>query len=166
MMFINSTVQPSDYSSDHARWNIIDLKPGEVKVIDYLARALQNGVFVNQAHIDTASVDGSDGAFADVSCQVQIGSAFNSGSNSSWQPPTCFGLNCTQQDYGDEWLPCDACGISVNETKTDFCTSCVLSSSGDGGYDILRFTRPIVSTLTCAFLEDEADEDDDRYALE
>ena len=59
MMFINSTVQPSDYSTDHARWNIIDLKPGKVKVIDYLARALQNGVFVNQAHIDTASVDGS-----------------------------------------------------------------------------------------------------------
>jgi uncharacterized repeat protein (TIGR01451 family) len=136
MMFINSTVQPSDYSPGHVRWNIIDLKPGEVKVIDYLARALQNGVFVNQAHIDTASVDGSDGAFADVSCQVQIGGAFNSGSNSSWQPPACFGLNCTQQDYGDEWLPCDACGISVNETTTDSCTSCVLSSSGDGGYDI------------------------------
>ena len=131
MMFINSTVQPSDYSSDHARWNIIDLKPGEVKVIDYLARALQNGVFVNQAHIDTASVDGSDGAFADVSCQVQIGSTFNSGSNSSWQPPACFGLNCTQQDYGDEWLPCDACGTAEPQPLDTSCASCVPAVDGD-----------------------------------
>ena len=131
MMFINSTVHPSDYSSGQMKWNIIDLKPGEVKVIDYLVRALQNGVFVNQAHIEAASVDGSDSAFADVSCQVQIGSAFNSVSDSNWQPPACFGLNCTQQEFGEDWMPCYTCGAAEPQPLDTSCASCVPAVDGD-----------------------------------
>ena len=131
MMFINSTVQPSDYSSDHVKWNIIDIKPGEVKVIDYLVRALQDGVFVNQAHIETTTVNGSDYAFADVSCQVQIGSGFNSGTDSSWQPPACFGLNCTQQEFGEDWMPCYTCGAAEPQPLDTSCTSCVPAVGSD-----------------------------------
>jgi uncharacterized repeat protein (TIGR01451 family) len=131
MMFINSTVQPSDYRSGHVKWNIIDIKPGEVKVIDYLVRALQDGVFVNQAHIETTTVNGSDYAFADVSCQVQIGSGFNSGTDSSWQPPACFGLNCTQQDFGEDWMPCYTCGAVEPQPLDTSCTSCVPAVGSD-----------------------------------
>jgi uncharacterized repeat protein (TIGR01451 family) len=136
MMFINSTVQPSDYSSGHVRWNIIDLKPGEVKVIDYLVRALQNGVFLNQAHIETTSVNGSDSAFADVSYQVQIGSTFNSGSDSSWKPPACFGLNCTQQGTEDEWIPCPDCGNAAEFPSLEGMTCVSCASNSEEGYEI------------------------------
>jgi hypothetical protein len=136
MMFINSTVLPLDYSSGHVRWNIIDLKPGEVKVIDYLVRALQNGVFVNQAHIETTSVNGSDSTFADVSCQVQIGSIFNSGSDSNWKPPACFGLNCTQQGTGDEWIPCPDCGNAAEYPSLEGMTCASCTSNSEEGYEI------------------------------
>lgn len=136
MMFQNSSLMPSDHRSDRVRWDHVDLKPGHMKTIEYSARALQDGVFVNQAHIEAQYLNGTDSAWAAVSCSVYVGGNFDSSSSSGWQPPACFGLNCTQQDYGSEWMPCDACGISVNETATDSCTSCVLSSSGDGGYDI------------------------------
>jgi large repetitive protein len=131
MMFINSTVQPSDYRSGRVKWNIIDIKPAEVKVIDYLVRALQDGVFVNQAHIETTTVNGSDYAFADVSCQVQIGSGFNSGTASNWQPPACFGLNCTQQEFGEDWMPCYTCGAAEPQPLDTSCTSCVPAVGSD-----------------------------------
>jgi uncharacterized repeat protein (TIGR01451 family) len=139
MMFINSTMQPSDCSSGHVRWNITDLKPNEVKVIEYLVRALQNGVFVNQAQIETTSFNGSDSAFADVSCQVQIGSTSNSGSDSNWKPPACFGLNCTQQEFEKDWMACVSCGAQEPETvpKVDqTCPACSGGSGDDEGYDI------------------------------
>jgi uncharacterized repeat protein (TIGR01451 family) len=136
MMFINSTVLPLDYSSGHVRWNIIDLKPGEVKVIDYLVRALQDGVFVNQAHIEATSVNGSDSAFADVSCLVQIGSTFNSGSDSNWKPPACFGLNCTLQGTAEEWIPCPDCGSAAEYPSLEGMTCVSCTSNSEEGYEI------------------------------
>jgi len=97
MIFVNSTDLPADYQPNLLTWNIIDLKPGQVKTIDYIARALQGGLFVNSAHIDAFTVNGSDIASADVSCQVGVGGEFNSSySSSTWQPPKCFGLNYTE----------------------------------------------------------------------
>jgi len=117
MMFQNSSIMPSDLSSNEVRWNIMDLKPGETKAIDYIAKALQNGVFVNKAHIEVHAVNGPDSASADVAARVEIGGDERGHSSSTWQPPVCFGLNYTQQGSKDEWIPCDTCGAKLPETQ-------------------------------------------------
>lgn len=129
MMFENSTLMPSDYSSRRISWNIIDLKPGKTKSIDYLARAMYGGTFVNQAHIEAQYLNGTSSAFADVSRSVYIAGEANSIDNSTWQPPACFGLNCTQQDLGKDWLSCPSCGIAEPQPISS-------PSSGDYGDDI------------------------------
>jgi uncharacterized repeat protein (TIGR01451 family) len=136
LMFQNSSVTPSSHIPGQVVWNIIDLKPGEIRTIDYLAKATQNGVFINQAHIETHALDGTGEASANVAVRIDIGDTAGGFSASTWQPPACFGLNCTQPyyGYGDEWIPCAACGIAETETRTDSCTSCV--PPGDGEYDL------------------------------
>jgi uncharacterized repeat protein (TIGR01451 family) len=130
IMFLNSSQTPSDYSSDRITWSTIDLEPGEMKTIDYLARALQGGTFVNHAHIDAQYLNGTDFVWADVSCSVYIGGAAHSTSSSIWQPPSCFGLSCTYLDGTDaeeEWIPCHYCGATepkiIDMTACDSCNS-------------------------------------------
>ena len=129
MMFENSTLTPSDYSPRRISWNTIDLKPGKTKSIDYLVRASYGGTFVNQAHIEAQYLNGTSSAFADVSRSVYITGEANSIDNSTWQPPACFGLNCTQQDLGKDWLSCPSCGIAEPKPISS-------PSSGDYGDDL------------------------------
>jgi large repetitive protein len=133
MMFQNSSLMPADHSSDWVSWNIIDLRPGETRIIDYLAKAMYNGAFVNRAHIEAHAVDGPDVVAADVAARVEIGTGPGR-SSSSWQPPACFGLNCTSGGTKDEWIPCDACGTAEPEPPVISCSSC--AADADDGYDI------------------------------
>jgi len=130
MMFQNSSQIPSDYRSDRISWNIIDLRPGEMKTIDYWARALHGGTFVNQAHIDAQYLNGTDSAWTDVSCSVYVEGESYSSLSSIWQPPACFGLNCTYVDGTDgaeEWIPCHYCGATepklIDMKACDSCDS-------------------------------------------
>jgi hypothetical protein len=111
MMFQNSSLMPSDHSSGELLWNIIDLLPGETRTIDYTVKALQSGVFVNQAHIEVHGIDGADYASADVTSRVEIAGPGRSYLTQTWKPPACFGLNYTEQGPTDEWISCNACGI-------------------------------------------------------
>jgi hypothetical protein len=122
MMFQNSSIMPSDRGSDWVSWNIIDLEPGETRTVDYLAKAMYSGAFVNQAHIEAHAVDGPDVVKTDVAARVEIGTGPGR-SSSSWQPPACFGLNCTSQGTKDEWIPCDACGTAELEPPVISCSS-------------------------------------------
>jgi len=130
MMFQNSSQIPSDYRSDRISWNIIDLRPGEMKTIDYWARALHGCTFVNQAHIDAQYLNGTDSAWTDVSCSVYVEGESYSSLSSIWQPPACFGLNCTYVDGTDgaeEWIPCHYCGATepklIDMKACDSCDS-------------------------------------------
>lgn len=134
MQFINSTLTPSDHRPDRIRWDVTDLRPGEVKTIDYLSRVLYSGIFENQAHIEAYSVDGSDSAFADVSCHIEVKGKGNPTVSPSWQPPKCFGLNCTQQYSGNEWIPCESCGMEEIQPLETNCP-CSSTSGDDGGYE-------------------------------
>jgi uncharacterized repeat protein (TIGR01451 family) len=129
MVFQNSTLTPSDYSPRRISWNIIDLQPGKTKSIDYLARAMYGGTFINQAHIEAQYLNGTSSAFEDVSSSVYIESKASSLGDSMWQPPACFGFNCTQQDTSAEWLFCPSCGIGDSEQINS-------PSSGDYGGDL------------------------------
>lgn len=124
LMFQNSSIAPASYSPGQVIWNIVDLQPGETRTIDYLALASHSGSFVNQAHIEAYPLDGSGGALADVATRVDVGGTIGDFSSSDWQPPACFGLNCTEQDLGDDWMPCDTCGISENELSLTSCATC------------------------------------------
>jgi len=131
LMFQNSSTAPTSHVPGQVIWNIIDLQPGEIRTIDYLAKAAQSGVFVNQAHIEAHALDGTGEASADVGTRVEIGNAGQGFTTSTWQPPACFGLNCTQQYYGDEWLPCYACETAEPQPLYTSCASCVPTVSGD-----------------------------------
>ncbi len=137
MEFVNSTLTPADNLSDQVTWNIIDIKPGEVRTIEYLARALHSGIFENQAHVETHSFDGTDFASADVSCQEEI-KGDHPTISSSWQPPGFFGLNSILQDSGDEWLPCYNCTGAEEEeiSPSQASCPCISTSGSDEGYDI------------------------------
>jgi len=137
MEFVNSTVLPAYHEPDKIIWNIIDLKTGENITIDYLARSFQRGTFVNQAHIDASYLHGDDSVSTDVMASVDIGVGTYSSSISRWQPPSCVGLNCTEQGSADEWMPCVSCGESDpepqegSESLDNSCPSCVSSAEVD-----------------------------------
>lgn len=128
MMFQNSSVAPADHSSGRVLWIIVDLKPGDTRTINYAVKALQSGSFVNQAHIEAHSVDGADYAYADVASRVEIAGPGGSYTTSAWKPPSCFGLNCTEQGSSQEWMPCDACGATGPLPPAITCSSCVSSA--------------------------------------
>ncbi|MDQ1262163.1 MAG: large repetitive protein, partial [Euryarchaeota archaeon] len=133
MELLNSSLEPSENRSNLITWTILDLAPGENRTIVYRARAEQDGTYVNVAHIEAFSVDGPDGAAADVEARVDlgVGGAIPSSISSDWQPPTCFGLNCSGQIYSEDWVPCYTCGTGEpgNTVVLPPCASCM--STGD-----------------------------------
>jgi uncharacterized repeat protein (TIGR01451 family) len=134
MMYQNSSVEPFDHRSDKVTWNLIDLEPGKIRIIDYWVRAMQSGTFVNTAHVEAQCLIGADLISADAICSVNIGGDVHLGSNSNWQPPSCFGLNCTEQAFGDDWASCYTCGAAEPQPLTSACASCSISTQ-TGGFD-------------------------------
>jgi len=133
MQLLNSSLEPSENRSNLITWTILNLAPGESRTITYRARAEKDGIYVNVAHIEAFSVDGPDGAAADVEARIDLGTggALTSSISSDWQPPTCFGLNCSGQIYSDDWVPCYTCGTGEpgNAVVLPPCASCI--NTGD-----------------------------------
>jgi large repetitive protein len=133
MKLLNSSLEPSENRSNLITWTVLDLAPGESRTIVYRARAEKDGVYVNVAHIEAFSVDGPDGASADVEARVDLGKvgALPSSTSSDWQPPTCFGLNCSGQIYSEDWVACYTCGTGEpgNTVVLPSCASCI--NTGD-----------------------------------
>jgi hypothetical protein len=129
MKLLNSSQEPSENRSNLITWTILDLAPGENRTIVYRTEAQSDGVYVNVAHIEAFSVDGPEGAAADVESRVDIGvgGALSSSTSSDWQPPTCFGLNCSGLIYDDDWVPCYTCGTGEpgNTVVLPSCASCM-----------------------------------------
>jgi len=133
MVFLNSSLEPSENDTNHINWTILNLGPQEQKSIIYRASAAGDGTYVNQAHIDAYSVDGPDAAAADVISRVDIGvgGTVYPSHSSDWYPPACFGLNCSGQIVDDDWASCYTCGASepTPAQNDPSCASCV--PSGD-----------------------------------
>jgi len=129
MKLLNSSQEPSDTRSNLITWNILNLTPGENRTIVYRAMAESDGVYVNVAHIEAFSVDGPDYAAADVEARIDlgVGGALPSSLFSDWQPPTCFGLNCSGRIYNEDWVPCYTCaaGEPGNSVIMPPCISCM-----------------------------------------
>ena len=120
MTFVNSTLSPAERHASSLTWNMVDLQPGEVQSIDYLARAHRSGTFSAPAHIEASALDGSRTFSADISAQVYVPGEFASSAGSDWQPPACFDLNCTAMGGAENWIPCTACSAAQTaEMKID-----------------------------------------------
>lgn len=122
--FVNSTLPPAGRTASCLTWNIVDLQPGAVRSIDYLARAHRSGIFSAPAHIDASALDGSEFLSADISAQVYVPGELSSRTGSDWQPPACFALNCTTQGPADNWIPCIACSAAALGDLETGCSSC------------------------------------------
>ena len=112
MTFVNSTLPPARRHASILTWNMVDLQPGEVQSIDYLARAHRSGTFSAPAYIEASALDGSRTFSADISAQVYVPGEFASSAGSDWQPPACFDLNCTAMGGAENWIPCTACSAA------------------------------------------------------
>ena len=120
MTFVNSTLPPAERHASSLAWNMVDLQPGEVQSIDYLARAHRSGTFSAPAYIEASALDGSRTFSADISAQVYVPGEFASSAGSDWQPPACFDLNCTAMGGAENWIPCTACSAAQTaEMKID-----------------------------------------------
>lgn len=127
----NTSLVPSDQSSGQMTWNLVDILPAETRIIEYQARAMQGGVYVNRAHIVAYPVNGSDSAQADVEAKIEIGGQRSYTPGFGWQPPACFGLGCDQQNLGSDWLTCTSCGVSVPESANITYAPYVLFTDSD-----------------------------------
>jgi len=122
MTFVNSTIPPAERHASSLAWNMVDLQPGEVQSIDYLARAHRSGIFAAPAHIEASALDGSRTFSADISAQVYVPGEFASSAGSDWQPPACF--DRTTQGSQKNWIPCTACSAAGLEDIETECSSC------------------------------------------
>ena len=134
MTFLNSSLQPSENNSNQMTWTIMNLAPGETRSIVYRVRALSKGTFVNTAYIDAFAVDGPDSASAKVEARVDLTTGREPGPAvfDRWTLPACFGLNCTQQNFGNDWMACYTCGAGGESrvtVGTPTCLSCL--NTGD-----------------------------------
>jgi uncharacterized repeat protein (TIGR01451 family) len=100
LTIIESSVVPSEYWQGRAVWTFSEIGAGEVKVIEYKARALRDGSYTNRVHIDASSVGGYGSTYADAAASVVVG---GSGAKpyttryGGWQPPPKFGLNASEE---------------------------------------------------------------------
>jgi len=135
LTFLNSSIQADNYP-DNLSWVINDLQPGAIGIIDYRVKSMKSGVFTNIAHIEAHGVDGSGEAVEDISATIAVGGSKASYiSNYDWQLPACFDLNYTQQEFGENWMPCYSCGSAESQPLDTSCDSCVPATGGDS--DIL-----------------------------
>jgi uncharacterized repeat protein (TIGR01451 family) len=136
MVFQNASVLPDEQKSGHMTWNIIHLEPGNVRIIDYWAKAMHSGTFVNLAHVEAHYLNGTEAALADLSSSVDIGGNSQLTSSSDWKPPNCFGLNCSEQEHGSDWMACSNCGAIEPQPLSSVCSSCSTSAGTGEGYDV------------------------------
>ncbi len=123
MRLINSSLQPSEFDTNRITWMIIDLPPGQTKIIEYKAKAQQKGVLVNRARVDVYAVGGADAATAEVSAEIEV-SGGKSGDVGGWKVPECFELNHSAPCAGDGLAAYYSCSDPTDRPAIS-CASCI-----------------------------------------
>jgi len=131
MMFQSSSPAATDHSTSEVLWTITDLLPEETRCINYTVRAMRSGIYVNQAHIESYSANGTDYEQADVASRIEIQGPRSQDNSSAWQTASCLGLSSSEQDWTEKWMPCDVCENAKADPAAWTCSSCMTSSSGD-----------------------------------
>jgi uncharacterized repeat protein (TIGR01451 family) len=100
LTFLSASREPNELDGLFLEWIVPDLKPSDVVVIEYLARATMDGSYVNTVHLDASAVDGTGYDTVDASARVEVGStgvAPKTTRYGGWQPPN---WNMTSPDEG------------------------------------------------------------------
>lgn len=100
LIYLGASDQPDRQEGQSLKWIVPDLKPGDVSIIEYQARASMDGIYVNTVHMDASSIDGVGYGTADASIRVYISStgvAPQTTRYGYWQPPN---WNFTTPDQG------------------------------------------------------------------
>jgi uncharacterized repeat protein (TIGR01451 family) len=74
MELLSASTVP-DVRSGPLTWTLVDIPPGESRIIAYKARASENGTFVNCAHVEMYSADGSGEGSIDARSTIRLGRA-------------------------------------------------------------------------------------------
>ncbi|NYT03003.1 MAG: DUF11 domain-containing protein, partial [Methanosarcinales archaeon] len=85
--YVDSSLDPVDFTSRSLWWILTDLAPGEMRSIDYSARARWNGTFVNSVHVEGYPVGGVGGSTVEASATVVVGGVTEPEQKGGWQPP-------------------------------------------------------------------------------
>ena len=125
MWLINSSMQPSDSDVDRVTWMIIDLPPGQTKIIEYKAKAQQKGILINRASVEAYAAGGPNSVTAEASVEVEVreGKIVNV---SGWKSPACFDLNYSAPCAEDDLSACYSYSAPV-EKREIICASCIYS---------------------------------------
>lgn len=150
--YVYSSLRPSEQNGSYARWTLvslgigastaIDLKLNMTEDVDNLVNRVQasggyDGQWISAENYSAIQFNWLSCCppqiWATKTAYVEDKQGF---ATSTWQPPGCFGLNCTQQGFGDEWIPCDACGSEQPELLDVYCSSCNPSAEAESDSDI------------------------------
>lgn len=131
MVFQSSSPPPADHNSSEILWTITDLLPEETRCINYTVRAMQSGIYINRAHIESYSTDASDYAQGDVASRIEIQGFRKRDNASAWQTASCLGSSSIEPEQTEEWMPCGACENAEADPGAWTCSSCSTSSLGD-----------------------------------
>ncbi|MEI6102955.1 MAG: hypothetical protein WCP70_03325 [Methanothrix sp.] len=85
LQLLNASAEPQ-VQGQNLVWVTAAIPAGESRFIEYLAKATENGKFVNTARIEAHARDGSGGATAAASATVTVGEA-TSYAEDGWRPP-------------------------------------------------------------------------------
>jgi hypothetical protein len=100
MRLVGSSIKPYSYDDNFIHWVFEEIKPGEHVVIEYVLQASRNGAYVNKAHLEASSADGSGSATADAEAYIEVrknGIPSRTVRYGGWQPPE---WNMTSPDSG------------------------------------------------------------------
>ena len=89
MDLLGSSMMPSEHDRSRGliAWVVADLKPGEVKSIEYLVEARYPGRYLNVAEVDPYTLDGEELRMVSVSAVVEVGPFDEAEAPPCWTPP-------------------------------------------------------------------------------
>ncbi|HRT17378.1 MAG TPA: hypothetical protein P5051_05910 [Methanothrix sp.] len=100
LTLLGASPEPNSLGGLLLQWVLLDIQPGEVRSIEYDARANTDGNYVNSVQVDATSVDGRGYKTAEAAAQVQVSTtaiAPRTTRYGGWQPPN---WNMTSPDEG------------------------------------------------------------------
>ncbi|HOV82944.1 MAG TPA: hypothetical protein PLQ01_09765, partial [Methanothrix sp.] len=100
LTLLGASPEPNSLGGLLLQWVLLDIQPGEVRSIEYDARASIDGNYVNSVQVDATSVDGRGYKTAEAAAQVQVSTtaiAPRTTRYGGWQPPN---WNMTSPDEG------------------------------------------------------------------
>jgi uncharacterized repeat protein (TIGR01451 family) len=90
MKLLGASVVPNTYDSNQIVWALPEIKPGQYKTIDYMARVSRDGGYTSVVHIDATAINGTGYDTMDTAAYIEVirtGVAPKTFRYGGWEPP-------------------------------------------------------------------------------